>query len=170
MLLEGQKFKKVLQQISSGIRERFPSFLQAYRLFNIDLSPKLTLNNFIKGVEYLKINIDTKMIKDVFAYLDFDNSGSITYGDFAQLSEENLSKKDVVEFAIASLKLKRRSSNMSMLNSIEVGIDKYVDLQAKAKQARPRRVLIATKTKKAAKKRKFLEEYLQNLKKIGETS
>ena len=59
------------------------------------------------------------MIKDIFGYLDINNQTSINYSDFSQLSEENLSKNDIIDFTIASLNLKRRKAIKSALDSIK---------------------------------------------------
>lgn len=108
MIKDGQKLKKILSLVSNKIRERFPTVLAAFRFFDTDHCLHITLNDFVQGIEYLRIKISFDMIKDAFNFLDVDNKSSINYTQFSQLSYENLSKYDIIDLSIASLKIKRR--------------------------------------------------------------
>ena len=52
------------------------------------------------------------MIKDVFHYLDSSNTQAISYSDFASLSEENLQKTDIIDYALSIL-LKPQTNKQS---------------------------------------------------------
>lgn len=81
--------------------------MAAFRFFDTDHQLELSLNEFAQGIEYLRIKISFDMIKDVFGYLDHNNKKSISYPEFSMIGEENLSKNDIIDFTIASARIKR---------------------------------------------------------------
>lgn len=93
--------------------------LSAFRFFDTDHQLHISLNEFAQGIEYLRVKIGFDMIKDVFSYLDDKNTGQISYSEFSRLSEENLSKKDIIDFTMTSFINRRRSQIQTTLNSVK---------------------------------------------------
>ena len=60
----------------------------------------------------MRVKISFDMVKDVFGYLDKSKCDELSYPQFRELSEENLRKVDIVEFAIASFNTKRHEKEI----------------------------------------------------------
>lgn len=81
-----------LSQIASKLQERFENILVAFRCLDANHSMGLNLNEFVQGLEFLRIKLSFDEVKQVFTFLDQNDSGFITYEEFRLLDEENFRK------------------------------------------------------------------------------
>ena len=70
------------------LTERFKTFSPAYRFFDTNFNNRVSLNEFIIGMENLKVKLSSRDQQMIFNYLDKDNKGYIDYNDFCGLCEE----------------------------------------------------------------------------------
>jgi Ca2+-binding EF-hand superfamily protein len=69
----------------------------AFRYFDIRSAGELTKNDFIHGLESLKIKLSSSDINSVFEYLDTSKDGHLTYSEFCNLCEEKRRNIDPFE-------------------------------------------------------------------------
>ena len=76
------------------LTERFKTFSPAYRFFDTNFNNRVSLNEFIIGMENLKVKLSSRDQQMIFNYLDKDNKGYIDYNDFCGLCEERRYQND----------------------------------------------------------------------------
>lgn len=76
------------------IQERFKKLSPAFRYFDLNFNNRVSFNEFILGMENLKVKLSSKDILQIFNYLDKDSKGYIDYNDFCGLVEERRSNID----------------------------------------------------------------------------
>ena len=59
-----------MSQIARKLDERFKNILAAFRYMDTDHSLELNLNEFVQGIEFLRIKLSFETIKKVFNFLD----------------------------------------------------------------------------------------------------
>ena len=79
---ESKHFKKLLGIIWSKIYERFPNINHAFRFFDCDYNQSVSFNEFVQGLEYLRIKFSYEDIKKIFKYMDTNGDGHIGYDEF----------------------------------------------------------------------------------------
>jgi Ca2+-binding EF-hand superfamily protein len=60
----------------------------AYKFFAGLSTNKISFNDFVIGVENMRMKLSTKDISEMFNYLDTNKDGYINYLEFCNLSEE----------------------------------------------------------------------------------
>lgn len=91
---------------------------------DMDHTLSLTLNEFVQGIEFLRIKLSFDVIKQVFDFLDVNSQGFISFEEFRQLDEENFRKitldslSHIVDCNLAKKKLKEQGSQ-STENQLE---------------------------------------------------
>lgn len=70
------------------ICEKFDKINLAYKFFAGLSTNKISFNDFVIGLENLRLKLTTKEISEVFDNLDLDRDGYISYLEFCNLSEE----------------------------------------------------------------------------------
>lgn len=78
----------MLEFIWIKLQEKYITVAQAWRFFDIQNTGKLTKNDFMYGLETLKIKLTPADVTSVFDYLDKDLDGKVTYAEFCHLCEE----------------------------------------------------------------------------------
>ena len=70
------------------IQDRFKKLSPAYRFFDLNFNNRVSFNEFIFGMENLKVKLSSRDQLLVFKYLDSDGKGYIDYADFCKLCDE----------------------------------------------------------------------------------
>lgn len=71
------------------IEEKFEKIAIAFKFFSGKTTPnKISFNDFVIGLENLRVKMETKDIMDAFAYLDRNGDGYIDYCEFCLMTEE----------------------------------------------------------------------------------
>lgn len=76
------------------IQERFKTFSPAFRYFDLSFNNRVSFNEFILGMENLKVKLSSRDQLMVFNYLDSDKKGYIDYNDFCGMCEERRNNMD----------------------------------------------------------------------------
>ena len=74
--------------------ERFKTFSQAFRFFDVNSHGKVSFDQFVIALETLQVKLSSKDLTLIFRYLDVDHKGHIDYNDFCNLSDERRMKMD----------------------------------------------------------------------------
>ena len=67
---------------------------EAYRYFDVNFNNRVSFNEFQKGLDHLKIKFQVNQVDAMFKYLDRDQKGYISFGDFSELCEEKRRQLD----------------------------------------------------------------------------
>lgn len=86
------------------IQERFKNFSPAYRYFDLNFNNRVSFNEFILGMENLKVKLSSRDQLQIFNYLDQGKKGYIDYNDFCGLSEERRNNMDPAAFMLKEYK------------------------------------------------------------------
>ena len=81
--------RNILASVWVRIQERFKNFSPAFRWFDVNFNNRVSFNEFIIGMEALKVKLPSKDIMLIFNYLDKGTKGYINYQDFTGLAEES---------------------------------------------------------------------------------
>lgn len=76
------------------IQERFKKLSPAFRFFDLNFNNRVSFNEFILGMENLKVKLSSRDILQIFNYLDKDKKGYIDYNDFCGLVDERRANID----------------------------------------------------------------------------
>ena len=80
---------KLLDMLVRKIEEKYYRVAEAFKFFaSPSQSNKVTFNDFVIGLENLRLKLETKDIMKMFEYLDKDRDGHISYQEFCGLAEE----------------------------------------------------------------------------------
>lgn len=105
---ETKHFKKILNIVWSKIIERFPTLTTAFRFFDTDFNQVVSFNEFVQGLENLRIKIAYDDMKKIFQYIDTNSDGVIAYEEFCSLCEEKWNNTD--PFQVYQETIRSRSS------------------------------------------------------------
>lgn len=86
--------RRILDFVWVRIQERFKNFSPAFRWFDLNFNNRVSFNEFILGMENLKVKLSSRDLLLIFNYLDKTNKGYIDYNDFCGLSEERRNNID----------------------------------------------------------------------------
>lgn len=89
--IEDSRLKRNLELIWLRIDERFQSFANAFRFFDMNFNNRVSFNEFSQGIETLKVKITLREQMECFNYLDKGAKEYITYDDFCGLTKERRS-------------------------------------------------------------------------------
>lgn len=93
---------KLLAIVSDKINERFQSIKQCFRYLDMNHSQTITINEFARAMDQLRIKISFDDVKMLFNYLDKSKSGEIGYEEFTLLLEERWRGIDPVDLKLKS--------------------------------------------------------------------
>ncbi|CDW88969.1 ef hand family protein [Stylonychia lemnae] len=79
---------KLYELIWVKIQEKYDKINHAYKFFAGLSTNKISFNDFVIGLENLRLKLTTKEINDVFNSLDQDKDGYISYLEFCNMAEE----------------------------------------------------------------------------------
>ncbi len=79
---------RLLALLELKISEKFEKLNQAYKFFAGITTSKISFNDFVIGLENLRMKLATRDITAMFEALDSDRDGYISYVEFCNLSEE----------------------------------------------------------------------------------
>ena len=83
------EINKLLDQLEAKVHEKFEKVNLAYRFFaGLTFPQKISFNDFVIGLENLRLKLSTKEVIAMFEALDQDKDGYISYNEFCELSEE----------------------------------------------------------------------------------
>lgn len=85
---QGGALKRMLDLLWIKIDERFKGMAEAYRYFDVNFNNRVSFNEFQKGLDHLRIKYQVNQVDAIFKYLDRDQKGYISFGDFSELCEE----------------------------------------------------------------------------------
>ena len=86
--------RRMLEFCWLRIQERFKAFSPAYRFFDINFNNRVSFNEFILGMENLKVKLSSRDALLIFNHLDQEKKGYINYNDFCNLAEERRNNID----------------------------------------------------------------------------
>lgn len=86
--------RRMLDFVWTRIQERFKNFSPAFRFFDLNFNNRVSFNEFILGMENLKVKLGSRDLLLIFNYLDKTSKGFIDYNDFCGLSEERRNNID----------------------------------------------------------------------------
>lgn len=79
---------RLYEMIWTKVHEKFDKINHAYKFFAGLTTSMISFNDFVIGLENLRLKLTTKEISDVFESLDKDRDGYISYLEFCNLAEE----------------------------------------------------------------------------------
>ena len=79
---------KILTLLSIKVEEKFHSMAKAFRFFDGSQDHFIQKNEFVRGLEFLRIKLKQSDIDAVFAYLDSDKDGRLSYNEFCKIDEK----------------------------------------------------------------------------------
>lgn len=79
----------LIELVWNKISERFRSIALAFKYFDTNQSQTLSFNELKIGLEKLGLSMTDKDVIQIFAYMDTDNNGLVSYNEFCELCEEN---------------------------------------------------------------------------------
>ena len=91
---QGGALKRMLDLLWIKIDERFKGMAEAYRYFDVNFNNRVSFNEFQKGLDHLRIKYQVNQVDAIFKYLDRDQKGYISFGDFSELCEEKRRQLD----------------------------------------------------------------------------
>ncbi len=72
----------------SKLEEKFYRKADAYKFFAGLSTNKISFNDFVIGIENLRMKLSTQEISEMFNYLDQNCDGYINYEEFCNIAEE----------------------------------------------------------------------------------
>jgi len=80
--------QKSLELLWIKLEEKFKNMGIAFRYFDKNYNNSVSFSEFQNSLDTLKIKFSIQTIHEIFAFLDRDKKGYITYYDFCELTEE----------------------------------------------------------------------------------
>lgn len=85
---------RMLEFCWTRIQERFKTMSPAFRYFDLNFNNRVSFNEFILGMENLKVKLSSRDQLLIFNYLDSDRKGYIDYNDFCGMCDERRNNMD----------------------------------------------------------------------------
>ena len=111
--LEDSRLKRNLELIWLRIDERFQSFANSFRFFDMNFNNRVSFNEFSQGIETLKVKITLREQMECFNYLDKGAKEYLTYDDFCGLTKERRSQFDPAKAIIEQFRKNQKEQALS---------------------------------------------------------